>query len=99
MDKYLYVMQLLKSKSYNKMTMEVVRRHVDNIRDLDDAGHLSLCGVYKGNPGVAGMFILKAESLEVADALCQREPLVAEGFATYKLHALEVANRENNYLL
>ena len=27
------------------------------------------------------------------------EPLVAEGFATYKLKALQPANKENNYLL
>ena len=27
------------------------------------------------------------------------EPLVLEGFATYKLKAMQAANRENNYLL
>ena len=48
---------------------------------------------------MAGMYILKAESLEAAEELCKREPLVAEGFATYKLKALQPANRENNYLL
>ena len=55
--------------------------------------------MFKGYPGVAGMYILRAESYEEAEELCGREPLVAEGFATYKLKALQPANKENNYLL
>lgn len=99
MEKWLYVMEIVKSKTYNRVTKAVVERHVENIRKLDDSGRLALCGVYKGYPGVAGTYILRAESYEAADALCKAEPLVVEGFATYKLHALQVANRENNYLL
>ena len=99
MEKWLYVMFIERGKTYNKITKAVVERHVENIRKLDDNGHLDRCGVFKGYPGVAGMFILKAESYEAADALCKLEPLVAEGYATYKLRALQVADRENNYLL
>lgn len=99
MEKWLYVMEIIKGKTYNRMTKAVVERHVENIRKMDDEGKLALCGVYKGYPGVAGMFILRAESLEEAEALCRLEPLVAEGFATYRLHAMREANRENNYLL
>lgn len=99
MDRWLYVMQIVRGKAYNKITRAVVERHVANIRALDDGGHLALCGVFKGYPGVAGMYILRAESYEAAEALCQGEPLVVEGYATYKLYALQVANRDNNYLL
>ena len=76
-----------------------MERHVENLRELDDNGHLELAGVFKGYPGVAGMYILRAESFEAAEELCKQEPLVVEGFATYKLKALQPANRENNYLL
>lgn len=41
----------------------------------------------KGYPGVAGMYILKTASFEEAEELCKQEPLVLEGYATYKLHA------------
>lgn len=99
MDKWLYVMFIERGKTYNKMTKAVVERHVGNIRKLDDDGHLELCGVFKGYPGVAGMYILKAGSYEEAEELARLEPLVLEGYATYKLRALQVANRENNYLL
>ncbi len=99
MDNWLYVMHIERSKTYNRMTKAVVERHVENLRRLDDQGHIALCGVFKGYPGVAGMFILKAQSYEEAEAICKAEPLVTEGYATYSLHALQVANRENNYLL
>jgi len=99
MEKQLYTMFIDKTKVYNKMTKEVVLRHVDNLHRLDDAGHLEFCGVFKGYPGVAGMLILRVGSREEAEALCNAEPLVAGGFATYRLVGLTPANRENNYLL
>lgn len=99
MEKSMYMMMIEKSKSYNRVTKKVIEEHVANIRELDDAGKLEICGVFKGYPGMAGMYILKAESREEAKKLCDREPLVAGGYATYKLIDFLIANRENNYLL
>lgn len=99
MEKWLYMMFIEKTKTYNRLTKAAVERHVENLRELDDNGHLELAGVFKGYPGVAGMYILRAESFEAAEELCKQEPLVVEGFATYKLKTLQPANRENNYLL
>ena len=99
MEKWLYVMFIEKTKTSTRLTTAAVERHVANIKALDEEGHLELCGVFKGYPGVAGMYILRAGSYEEAEELCSREPLVTEGFATYKLKALQVADRENNYLL
>ena len=69
------------------------------MRNLDAEGKIELCGPFKGYPGVAGMVVFKTESYEEAEVLCKQEPLVAEGFATYTLAALQVADKENNYLL
>lgn len=99
MEKYRYMMMLKKNKTYNRMTKKAVTEHVENIRGLDDAGKLEICGVFKGYPGMAGMYILKTDSREEAEDICSREPLVTGGYATYKLVELQVANRENNYLL
>lgn len=99
MEQWLYVMFIEKTKTYNKLTKAAVERHVANLRQLDEEGHIELAGVFKGYPGVAGMYILRADSYEAAEELCRREPLVAEGFATYKLKAMQPANRDNNYLL
>ena len=99
MEQSMYMMMLEKTKTYNRITKKVVEEHVANIRELDDEGKLEICGVFKGYPGMAGMYILKAESREEAKELCDREPLVVGGYATYKLITLQMANRENNYLL
>jgi len=99
MEGRLHVMLIKRGKTYNRMTMAVVERHIEHIRKLDDAGLIELCGPTKGFPGVAGMVILKSLSYEEAEAVCKAEPLVSEGYATYTLCALQVANRENNYLM
>lgn len=99
MDKWLYVMIIKKSKTFNKVTKAVITKHVENLRRLDADGKIELCGPFKGFPGVAGMVIFKTQSYEEADALCKTEPLVAEGYAAYTLASLQVADKENNYLL
>lgn len=99
MDGWLYVMLIEKTKLYNGLTKAAVERHAANLKKLDDTGRLELGGAFKGYPGVAGMYVLRAESYEAAEELCRSEPLVLEGFATYKLRALRPAGRENNYLL
>ncbi len=99
MQKRLYVMTIKKGKTYNRVTKAVIERHVENLRKLDAEGKIQLCGPFQGYPGVAGMVIFQTASLEEADALCKQEPLVAEGYATYILATLQVADKENNYLL
>ena len=99
MDQWLYVMFIEKTKTYNRLTKAAGERHVDNLRRLDEQGRVALAGAFKGYPNVAGMYVLRAGSYEEAEALCRQEPLVLEGFACYKLRALQVADRENNYLL
>ena len=69
MEKMMYLMLIEKSKTYNKMTKQVVTEHVENIRRLDDAGKLELCGIFKGYPGMAGMYILKTENREEAEEI------------------------------
>ncbi len=99
MEKMMYLMMIAKSKTYRKMTKQAVTEHVANIRKLDDEGKLEICGVFHGYPGMAGMYILKTESREEAEEICKAEPLVTGGYATYQLVGLQIANRENNYLL
>lgn len=99
MGKWVYGMFIEKTKTYNRLTKAEVEKHVENLRKLDEAGKLAFCGVFKGYPGVAGMLLLKTDSYEEAEELCKQEPLVVGGYAKYKLKALQVADKENNYLL
>ncbi len=99
MEKWLYVMMIKRGKTYNKVTKAVIVRHVENLKRLDEDGRIELCGPLKGYPGVAGMVVFRTQSYEEAEELCKQEPLVAEGYATYTLASLQVADKENNYLL
>ena len=93
MEKQLYMMMIEKSKTYNRITKKILTEHVENIRRLDEEGKLEICAVFKGYPGMAGMYILRTESREEAEAICNQEPLVVGGYATYKLITLQIANR------
>ena len=99
MEMLTYVMLIERGKTYNKINKAMLERHVENIKKIDDEGKLVLCGATKGYPGVAGMVVFKAESFEDAEVICKSEPFVMEGYATYKLFSMQVANSENNYLL
>ena len=99
MEMLTYVMLIERGKTYNKINKAMVVKHVENIKKLDDDGKLVLAGATKGYPGVAGMVIFKAESFEEAKAICESEPFVIEGYATYKLFSMRVGNKDNNYLL
>ena len=81
MEQWLYVMFIEKTKTYNKLTKAAVERHVANLRALDEAGHIELAGVFKGYPGVAGMYILRAESYEEAEELLEICEVPKEYFA------------------
>lgn len=74
MEKWLYVMTIKKGKTYNKVTKAVITRHVENLKKLDEAGKIVLCGPFKGYPGVAGMVIFKTESYEEASTRSRRPP-------------------------
>lgn len=99
MEEWLYVMLIKKTKDYRRLNKVGVTEHAENLRKLDAEGNIKLAGAFKGYPGMAGMFILKAKSYEEAETICQNEPLIVNGYATYELHQLQVANKENNYLL
>lgn len=99
MEEWVYVMLIKKTKEYRRLNKAKLTEHVENLQELDNAGKIELAGAFKGYPGMAGMFVLKAESYEEAEAICKKEPLIVAGFATYELHRLQIASKENNYLL
>lgn len=94
MEQLLFVMLM---EDHRPLTGEVVERHVAHLRALDDAGQLALCGPFADCGG--GMVVLRAATWEAADQLARSDPFIREGYKTYRLRTLEVAHRENGYLL
>ena len=94
MHKNLFVM-LMENK--NSLNAEIVKRHVEHLRKLDDSGRLTICGPFSDYAG--GMVVISAETKEEADEIFKSDPFISEGYKTYQLRTLESADRENNYLL
>lgn len=94
-SKYIrYVILIDRKKDY---TIDVIKKHVEHLKRLDENGQLVLCGPFTDYDG--GIVIIKAESLEAAKTIAESDPFITERFSTYELRTLELANKENHYLL
>jgi len=89
-----YVILINRKKDY---TTDVIKKHVEHLKQLDKTSQLVLCGPFKDYAG--GIVIIKAESMKEAKMIAESDPFVTEGFSTYELRTLELANKENHYLI
>ncbi|MBU0529044.1 hypothetical protein KKF86_04715 [bacterium] len=87
-----YVILINRKKDYSTY---VINKHVEHLKQLDKTGQLVLCGPFKDYTG--GIVIIKAESMNEAKIIAKSDPFIIEGFSTYELRTLELANKENHY--
>lgn len=95
MDSTLYAI-FLKKVEGRELPKEVILRHVEHLGDLDNAGHLILCGPFTDAP--SGMVIVRAKDKAEATALAKQDPFVQEGFRTFEVWTWLMANSANGYL-
>jgi len=81
MENRLFVMLMEKVKPF---TDEVIARHREHLRNLDEYGKLVLCGPFADYPG--GMVVVKTQSYEEARGICESDPFIAEGYETQLSH-------------
>jgi uncharacterized protein YciI len=89
---HVYVQLVDKRKPF---TADVIERHIAYLRGLDKDGRLVLCGPFTDFPG--GMVVIRASSREEADRIVQSDPFIAEGYETYNLRTLEVADASTDF--
>ncbi len=89
-----YVYFIKQIKAY---TADIIKLHVEHLKRLERNGQLVLCGPFQDNEG--GIVIIKADSLEKVKIIAESDPFIADGFSTYELRTIELANEKNNYLL
>lgn len=94
MDAQLFVMLMENRSPLNK---DVIQRHVGHLKTLEADGKLVLCGPFSDFAG--GMVVVNVPTRAEACEIFESDPYVAEGYKAYQLRTLEVANRENGYLL
>ncbi len=89
---YVYLM-----KNLIPLNEEVVKSHVEHLRELNKKGKLVLCGPFTDYPG--GMVVFTAKDLEEAVAIANSDPFIALGYKSFEIRTLEEANEGNNFLL
>ncbi|WP_018213455.1 YciI family protein [Desulfitobacterium hafniense] len=89
---YVYLM-----KNIKPLHEEIIKDHVEYLKELKSQGRLVLCGPFTDYPG--GMVVLLAEDLAEATSIAQADPFIASGCKSFEMRTLAEANEENNYLL
>lgn len=84
-------------KNMKPLNKEIIKSHVEYLRGLESQGKLMLSGPFTDYPG--GMVIIVAENLIEATDIANSDPFIASGCKSYEIRTLELANKENNYLL
>lgn len=87
---YVYLMINKKDLSF-----EVIKKHVQHLKKLDDSGKLVLCGPFTDYEG--GIVILECADIEEARKIAESDPFIEEGYKTFELRTLSIANKDNNY--
>ncbi len=91
-------MEYLRRKNNLKpLNKELIKSHVDHLKELKKQGKLVFCGPFIDYPG--GMVIFLAEDLAEATKIAKSDPFIASGCKSFEIRTLEPANDENNYLL
>lgn len=75
---------------------ELIKSHVEYLKELKRLGKLVLCGPFTDYPG--GMVVFVAEDLDEATTIAKSDPFISSGCKSFELRTIEVANEENNYL-
>lgn len=78
-------------------TDDLVKEHVEHLRNMKQKRILVLCGVLKETQG--GLIILEEKSYEEAEAHILQDPLVINKCYAYTICEFFEGNEENNYLL
>lgn len=94
MNKFLYVMLM---ENVRELNLEVIQNHVEHLKELDKSGQLYLCGPFTDYKG--GIVIFNVSSYKEAAELAEKDPFIAQGYKNYELRTVEVAKKENDYLL
>lgn len=87
---------ILLSHTGRKITSELIKSHVEHLKELNKKGQLVLCGPFIDYKG--GMVIVKASSYDEAKEIAETDPFVKEGVEKYEIRSLEISCEENNHL-
>jgi len=81
---------------------DLLKGHVEHLRDLHSQGGLFLCGPLKNSSGLCGkgLLIFEANSREEVEGYVLKDPFIAQKwYKSYRIYEWIEANDSNNYLM
>jgi uncharacterized protein YciI len=88
---------ILKNEKKENLTKDLIKGHIEHLKEMKNNGILFLCGLLKNNE--SGMVILEVKSYEEAESYILQDPLIVNNcYGDYIIYELIEANEENNYL-
>lgn len=89
---------ILKDKRRGGLTKELLNRHVEHLRNLNQEGKLLICGPFQDDD--KALQILVCRDMDEAISLVERDPFIREGYyAAYDINELIEANEANHWLV
>ena len=83
--------------------MDLIKKHIEYLRNMKHKGVLFLCGILSGKTGLkenqGALIILETKSYEEAEAHILQDPLVINKWYSYTIKEFIEGNEANNYLL
>ena len=78
---------------------DLLKGHVEHLRDLHSHGILFLCGPLKNSDG-KGLLVFEANSQEEVESYVLEDPfIIQKWYANYRIYKWIEANDSNNYLM
>ena len=84
------------------LSPDLLKGHVDHLRNLHNQGILLLCGPLKENDLYVGtgLLLFEANSKEEVEGHVLRDPFISQKwYADYRIYEWVEANDSNNYLM
>jgi uncharacterized protein YciI len=94
MAKYVVI---YKDRVRKGLTQDLIKKHIEHIKNLHKNGNLFLCGFLKKSD--KAMLILEAESYKDAKDFVLQDPLIETKHYNYDIYELNEANESNNWFL
>jgi uncharacterized protein YciI len=100
MAKYVVIYEDMREDAVAQdLVPDLLKGHVEHIRDLDSRGILFMCGPLKDS-GDKGLLIFEANSQAEVEGYVLKDPfIVHKCYASYRIYEWVEANESNNYLL
>lgn len=96
MAKYVVIYE---GERQDTLGLDLLKGHVEHLRDLHSQGILFLCGPLKNSDG-KGLLIFEANSQEEVESCVLKDPfIIQKRYASYRIYEWIEANDSNNYLM